>query len=113
MNKPILIENSTIVNEGKSLNANVIVIGKRIQEIGTTESKAAVAGGVTSFINMPNTVSHILSVKSLNEKYEIASKKSLANYAFFLVINGKLVYNMGLSHESSFGMAIDFTPENL
>jgi dihydroorotase len=53
-----------------------------------TESKAAIAGGVTSFIDMPNTVPNILTVESLNEKYEIASKKSLANYSFFLGVNG-------------------------
>jgi dihydroorotase len=39
-----------------------------------TESKAAVAGGVTSFIDMPNTVPNILTVESLKEKYAIASK---------------------------------------
>jgi len=53
-----------------------------------TESKAAIAGGVTSFIDMPNTVPNILTVESLEEKYEIASKKSLANYSFFLGVNG-------------------------
>ncbi|MDC1504510.1 dihydroorotase [Winogradskyella sp.] len=53
-----------------------------------TESKAAIAGGVTSFIDMPNTLPNILTVKSLKEKYEIASKKSLANYSFFLGVNG-------------------------
>ncbi len=53
-----------------------------------TESKAAIAGGVTSFIDMPNTVPNILTIESLKEKYEIASKKSLANYSFFLGVNG-------------------------
>ena len=53
-----------------------------------TESKAAIAGGVTSFIDMPNTVPNILTPKDLREKYEIASKKSLANYSFFLGVNG-------------------------
>ena len=53
-----------------------------------TESKAAIAGGVTSFIDMPNTVPNILTVESLREKFEIASKKSLANYSFFLGVNG-------------------------
>lgn len=53
-----------------------------------TETKAAVAGGVTSFIDMPNTIPNILTVESLNEKFEIASKKSLANYAFFMGVNG-------------------------
>jgi len=53
-----------------------------------TESKAAVAGGVTSFIDMPNTVPNVLSLDILKEKYQIASKKSLANYGFFLGVNG-------------------------
>jgi dihydroorotase len=53
-----------------------------------TESKAAIAGGVTSFIDMPNTIPNILTIESLEEKYEIASKKSLANYSFFLGVNG-------------------------
>jgi dihydroorotase len=53
-----------------------------------TESKAAIAGGVTSFIDMPNTVPNILTIESLREKYEIASQKSLANYSFFLGVNG-------------------------
>jgi dihydroorotase len=46
-----------------------------------TESKAAVAG-VTSFIDMPNTVPNILTVESLKEKYAIASK--VLNYTFFM-----------------------------
>lgn len=53
-----------------------------------TESRAAVAAGTTSFIDMPNTVPNTLTVENLREKYEIASKKSLANYAFFLGVNG-------------------------
>jgi dihydroorotase len=53
-----------------------------------TESKAAVAGGVTSFIDMPNTVPNVLNMDILNEKYKIASEKSLANYGFFLGVNG-------------------------
>jgi dihydroorotase len=53
-----------------------------------TESRAAIAGGVTSFIDMPNTVPNILTIESLKQKYEIASKKSLANYSFFLGVNG-------------------------
>ena len=53
-----------------------------------TESKAAIAGGVTSFIDMPNTLPNTLTVERLREKYEIASQKSLANYSFFLGVNG-------------------------
>ncbi|NCW88632.1 MAG: dihydroorotase, partial [Chitinophagia bacterium] len=43
-----------------------------------TESKAAVAGGVTSFIDMPNTLPNVLTLAILNEKYQIAAQKSLA-----------------------------------
>lgn len=52
-----------------------------------TESKAAVAGGVTSFIDMPNTVPNVLSTDILMEKYKLASEKSLANFGFFLGVN--------------------------
>jgi dihydroorotase len=128
MNERILIKNTTIVNEGKSFIADVLLSDGFIQKIGNiaidpsykvidgtgkhlfpgiidgqvhfrdpgltqkgdlyTESKAAIAGGITSFIDMPNTVPNILTVESLKEKYEIASKKSLANYSFFLGVNG-------------------------
>lgn len=53
-----------------------------------TESKAAIAGGVTSFIDMPNTSPNVLSMDILNEKYRIAEKQSLANFGFFLGVNG-------------------------
>lgn len=53
-----------------------------------TESKAAVAGGVTSFIDMPNTFPNVLTIDILNQKYQIASEKSLANFGFFLGVNG-------------------------
>jgi len=52
-----------------------------------TESRAAVAGGVTSFIDMPNTLPNVLSMDILNQKYRIASEKSLANFGFFLGVN--------------------------
>ncbi len=55
----------------------------------SSESKAAVAGGVTSFIDMPNTVPNVLSLEILEEKYVIAAQKSLANYAFLLGVNGE------------------------
>lgn len=53
-----------------------------------TESRAAVAGGTTSFIDMPNTVPNVLTMDILNEKYRIAAEKSLANFGFFLGVNG-------------------------
>jgi len=49
-----------------------------------TESKAAIAGGITSFMEMPNTNPQVLTQKLLEDKYKIASKKSLANYSFFM-----------------------------
>ena len=52
-----------------------------------SESKAAVAGGITSFMDMPNTIPNTLTQELLEEKYVEASKTSLANYSFFMGIN--------------------------
>jgi dihydroorotase len=52
-------------------------------DIGT-ESRAAVAGGTTSFMEMPNTIPAALTQQLLQEKYEIAAKTSPANYSFFM-----------------------------
>jgi dihydroorotase len=49
-----------------------------------TEPRAAVAGGVTSFMEMPNTKPAALTQELLEDKYQIAAKKSLANYSFFM-----------------------------
>ena len=49
-----------------------------------TESKAAVAGGVTSYMEMPNTVPPVFTQELLEDKYAIANKTSLANYSFFM-----------------------------
>ena len=49
-----------------------------------TESKAAVAGGVTSFMEMPNTIPNALTQDLLEEKYQIAARSSVANYSFFM-----------------------------
>ncbi len=48
-----------------------------------TESRAAAAGGVTSYMEMPNTVPQTTTLKALKEKYAIAAKESLINYSFF------------------------------
>lgn len=47
-----------------------------------TESRAAIAGGITSFIEMPNTNPQTTTIEKLEEKFEIASKTSSANYSF-------------------------------
>lgn len=49
-----------------------------------TEARAAVAGGVTSFMEMPNTVPSAVTFERLESKYQIASQTSLANYSFYI-----------------------------
>src|SRR5882724_933350 len=49
-----------------------------------TEAKAAVAGGVTSFMEMPNTLPPVFTQELLEDKYRIAANTSLANYSFYM-----------------------------
>src|SRR4051812_1890495 len=49
-----------------------------------SESRAAVAGGITSFIEQPNTVPNAVTQEILEEKYKIAAEKSFANYSFMM-----------------------------
>ena len=49
-----------------------------------TEAKAAIAGGITSFMEMPNTVPPVFTQQLLEDKYAIAAKTSLANYSFYM-----------------------------
>lgn len=49
-----------------------------------TEAKAAIAGGITSFMEMPNTIPNALTQELLEEKYQIAARTSLANYSFYM-----------------------------
>lgn len=48
-----------------------------------TETRAALAGGVTSFMEMPNTIPQTTTIKAWEEKMVLASEKALANYAFY------------------------------
>lgn len=52
-----------------------------------TESRAAVAGGITSFMEMPNTVPNTLTQDLLEEKYQRAAEVSLANYSFYMGVS--------------------------
>ena len=52
-----------------------------------SEARAAVAGGVTSFMEMPNTVPNALTQNLLADKYQIAAQTSLANYSFFMGVS--------------------------
>ncbi|HEX2975935.1 MAG TPA: dihydroorotase [Bacteroidales bacterium] len=123
----ILIQNATIINEGKSFKGDLLVIDELISHIGDrsemvipsgteiidaagmllipgviddqvhfrepglthkgdifTESRSAVAGGITSFMEMPNTNPQTITRKALQDKFILASEKSFANYSFFL-----------------------------
>jgi len=55
-----------------------------------TESRAAVAGGITSYMEMPNTVPPTFTQELLEQKYQVASRDSMANYSFY----------MGTSHDN-------------
>jgi len=105
----VLIEGNRIEkisSEIEAKNANIIVADNlylipgviddqvHFREPGLThkatiysESKAAIAGGITSYMDMPNTTPNTLTHELLEEKYSIAAKSSLANYSFFMGIN--------------------------
>ena len=77
--------------EGKYLLPGVIDDQVHFREPGLTwkgdiesESRAAVAGGVTSFMEQPNTVPNAVTQDLLEEKYRIAAEKSFANYSFMM-----------------------------
>lgn len=61
-----------------------------------TESRAAVAGGVTSFMDMPNTIPQTTTLEALNAKFEDAAHKSRINYSFYL---GATNNNASLLHQ--------------
>ncbi len=77
--------------EGKYLLPGIIDDQVHFREPGLThkgdihsESRAAVAGGITSYMEMPNTVPNTLTQSLLEDKYMIAAKNSFANYSFFM-----------------------------
>ncbi len=84
--------NITEINgEGKYLLPGCIDDQVHFREPGLThkatiysEAKAAVAGGVTSFMEMPNTQPPVFSQELLEQKYQLASQSSLANYSFYM-----------------------------
>jgi dihydroorotase len=121
----LLITNARLVNEGETRDADVLIKGERIEQIGSglsagekvqvldaggklllpgmiddqvhfrepgltnkgdlaTESTAAVAGGVTSFMDMPNVNPQTTTRDALADKYKMAAGRCRANYAFYL-----------------------------
>jgi dihydroorotase len=139
----VLIENEFIVEIAESISAkssstkiinaegNYLIPGAiddqvHFREPGLThkgdiasESRAAVAGGITSFIEMPNTNPQSTTIELLEEKFKIASEKSVANYSFMfggtndnleeiLKVNPKTVAGLKLFLGSSTGnMLVD------
>jgi dihydroorotase len=106
-NKDVFIKNGKIEKIGPSVQTNILckeidgennylfpgVIDDQVhfREPGLThkgniytEAKAAVAGGVTSFMEMPNTIPNALTIELLEDKYRMAAQTSLANYSFFM-----------------------------
>lgn len=83
-----------INGEGKLLIPGIIDDQVHFREPGLThkadiasESRAAIAGGVTSFMEMPNTRPGTLTQELLQEKYDIADQKSYCNYSFFMGVS--------------------------
>jgi dihydroorotase len=84
-------DSKEINGEGKFLFPGVIDDQVHFREPGLThkatiysEAKAAIAGGVTSFMEMPNTIPPAFTQELLEDKYAIASQTSLANYSFYM-----------------------------
>ena len=105
----VLIEKETIVQIGNILaNGNYEIINAKglyllpgiidshvhFREPGLThkgniysETRAAIAGGITSFIDMPNTIPNVLTQEILLNKFKMAAQNSFANYSFYMGIN--------------------------
>jgi dihydroorotase len=148
-----LIKNARIVNEGSIFDGDVLIENEIISQIAesispktsncviddqvhfrepglthkgdiSSESKAAVAGGITSFIEQPNTVPNAVTQELLEDKYQIAAKTSHANYSFMmggtndnlkeiLKTNPKNVAGIKLFLGSSTGNMLVDNPETL
>jgi dihydroorotase len=85
-------ENSQIIDAtGLFLIPGIIDDQVHFREPGLThkgdihsESRAAVAGGITSFMDMPNTIPQTITTELLDEKFRLGSENSLANYSFYI-----------------------------
>jgi dihydroorotase len=90
-NLSYLSDSETIDLKGAYLLPGLIDDQVHFREPGLTqkgtigsESKAAIAGGTTTFMEMPNTVPNALTLELLQDKYNIASQSSWANYSFYM-----------------------------
>jgi dihydroorotase len=91
LNSSILKDAEIIDAKGKYLLPGIIDDQVHLREPGLTHkeninsaSKAAVAGGITSFMDMPNTVPNTITNELLEDKFHLASEKSLCNFSFYL-----------------------------
>ncbi len=125
MSETILIKNARMVNEGITLEGDLLIRNGRIERVDSeikapegcrvldakgrllipgmiddqvhfrepgatakgdihSESMAAVAGGITSFMDMPNTNPNTVTLEALEDKYKVAAESSVANYSFYL-----------------------------
>jgi dihydroorotase len=98
---------SVINAEGMIVIPGVIDEHVHFREPGLThkgniesESMAAVAGGVTSFMDMPNTLPNAVTIETVEEKFRIAAGTSLANYSFYL---GATNSNLGEIKKADYG----------
>lgn len=75
-----------------------------------TESLAAVAGGITSYMDMPNTIPNVLTQELLEAKYALAKGRSYANYSFFMGVNKN---NMDEALKTDTGAVCGITDDGL
>jgi len=110
------IDNVKVINaEGLYLLPGFIDDQVHFREPGLThkatiysESRAAVAGGITSFMDMPNTIPNTISLKLLEDKYELAKSSSIANYSFFMgITKNNLDEALKINNENICGLTDD------
>ncbi len=94
INLPSNVRYSEVNANGRFLIPGVIDAQVHFREPGFTskgdiisESKSAVAGGVTSYMDMPNTVPAVLTQKILEDKFKLAKNRSFANYSFYMGVS--------------------------
>jgi len=92
---------TTVDASGKILIPGVIDDQVHFREPGLThkgniysESKAAVAGGVTSFMEMPNTMPLTTTIEALEDKYKLGAEKAFANYSFYMGATNTNLYEL-------------------
>lgn len=101
--------------EGLHLIPGIIDAHVHFREPGLTqkgtirsESMAAVSGGITSFMDMPNTIPNTLTLELLEKKYDLAQQSSVANFSFFLGINkSNLEAALNINNETVCGISDD------